>query len=155
MTPITKFSGKYRFLSNFFPCNIKDDYWLVYPSVEHAFQAAKSLDRKIRECFLNGSAGEAKIKGRRVEIRGDWEQVKVSVMKEFLRQKFTQEPLKTKLLETGDALLVEGNTWGDTFWGVCNGEGQNMLGKLLMEVRAELNPPNPPNPPKISDPPSF
>ena len=137
---ITSFSGKYRFLSNFaYGVKIKDDFGLEYPTVEHAYQAQKTTDLKLRECFLTGTPGQAKINGRRVEVRKDWYDINISLMKDFLRQKFSQEPFKTKLLETQDAVLVEGNTWGDTFWGVCNGIGKNMLGKLLMEVRAEIN----------------
>jgi len=136
---IRSFSGKYCFLSNFaYGVKIVDEFGLEYPTVEHAYQAAKSDDIRIRSCFLYGTPGQAKINGRRVEIRRDWDAVRINIMRDFLRQKFSQEPFKSKLLETGDFILVEGNTWGDTFWGVCNGEGQNMLGKLLMELRCEL-----------------
>jgi len=82
---------------------------------------------------------EAKRLGRRVRLRSDWEQVKYDVMLDVVRAKFNQHPdLAQKLLATGDEELVEGNDWGDTYWGVCNGRGKNMLGKILMRVRAEL-----------------
>ena len=66
--------------------------------------------------------------------------VKVKLMFELVLEKFKQNPeLKQKLLETGNQELIEGNTWNDTFWGVCNGQGQNWLGKILMLVRSELS----------------
>lgn len=79
--------------------------------------------------------------GRRVKLRPDWEQVKTAVMEEVVRAKFTQNPdLAALLLSTGDAELIEGNTWGDTCWGVDlrTGRGENRLGRILMKVRAEL-----------------
>ena len=86
---------------------------------------------------LNGAA--AKKLGRTVKLRPDWNEVKLSVMLEVLRHKFNQNPdLADKLLATGDTLLQEGNTWHDYYWGVCNGKGENNLGKLLMLVRQEL-----------------
>ena len=82
---------------------------------------------------------EAKRLGRRVRLRSGWEQVKYDVMLDVVRAKFNQHPdLAQKLLATGDEELVEGNDWSDTYWGVCNGRGKNMLGKILMRVRAEL-----------------
>jgi len=72
-------------------------------------------------------------------MRNDWEEVKVSVMRDLIRQKFKPgSELSDRLLDTGDWLLEEGNTWGDTFWGVCDGVGENWLGRLLMERRGEL-----------------
>ena len=91
---------------------------------------------KERERFLGLSGGRAKRLGR-VELRSDWEEVKIEVMREVLRCKFSQNPdLKAKLIATGDAELIEGNNWNDRFWGVCRGVGQNHLGRLLMELRA-------------------
>jgi ribA/ribD-fused uncharacterized protein len=135
---INKFRGKYSFLSNFFPVQIEDNLGLIYPSVEHAYQAMKSEDIKIRQCFQTGTSGDAKRNGRRISLRNDWEDEKVAIMLYLLRQKFSQEIFRKKLLETKDEELVEGNTWGDIFWGVCNGTGKNMLGQLLMQIREEL-----------------
>lgn len=84
------------------------------------------------------SPGEAKRLGRKATLRLDWEKVKLTIMEDLLRQKFAWKELKEKLLSTGDEELVEGNTWSDTFWGVCNGKGENHLGKLLMKIREEL-----------------
>ena len=74
-------------------------------------------------------------------MRPDWEQVKLGIMEEIVRAKFTQHPeLAGRLLSTGDLQLVEGNAWHDTFWGVdlATGKGQNRLGLILMRIRAEL-----------------
>lgn len=139
--PITTFFGTYRWLSNFYACSIRYD-GMTYPSVEHAYQASKTLHipqrRMIRALT---SPGQAKRAGRRVTVRPDWDQVRVGVMRGLLRQKFALPYFAQKLLATGDALIKESNTWGDTFWGVDSrtGEGQNMLGKLLMEIREELH----------------
>jgi ribA/ribD-fused uncharacterized protein len=139
---IDRFRGQYAFLSNFHQergTDIRLD-GEVYPSVEHAFQAAKTLDRNGRfRIRMALTPSEAKRRGRSVVLRADWEEVKVEVMYGLLRQKFRHgTPLAKLLLDTGDALLVEGNDWGDYFWGVCNGRGWNHLGKLLMRVREEL-----------------
>ena len=139
MDRVLGFSGEYRFLSNFYPAKVELD-GLEYVSTEHAYQAAKTLDaaerRHIRE---NTKAGEAKKLGQKVKKRSDWEQVKISVMEDLVRQKFTKhKDLKDKLLATGNAYLEEKNHWHDIFWGVCKGNGKNHLGKILMKVREEL-----------------
>lgn len=140
MEKIYEFRGEYRFLSNFYPCEVEYE-GIVYPSVENAFQAAKTLNNEERLQFTNVKPGIAKRLGRRVALRHDWEKVKVDIMKELLRKKFSQEPLKSKLLATGDKELEEGNKWNDRFWGVCppgSGMGKNILGRLIMEIRVEL-----------------
>ncbi len=134
---IRKFSGHYSFLSNFYPCIIKYE-GEVYSSVENAYQAAKSTDSKIRKQFTSLSAGHAKKLGQKIAKRDDWEDVKVDVMYDLLKQKFSQPKLRTLLLMTENDDLVEGNTWGDTTWGVYRGKGKNLLGKLLMKVRSEV-----------------
>jgi N-glycosidase YbiA len=137
---INSFSGQYRFLSNFAPALVRLD-GERYPTVEHAYQAAKTLDPQARVPFqtTTRTPGQAKRLGRRLVLRSDWEEVKVSTMLKLLRQKFCRKSENARLLlETLDEELVEGNTWGDTFWGVCDGKGKNMLGRLLMHVRNEL-----------------
>jgi N-glycosidase YbiA len=135
---IDSFRGQYRFLSNFSPAEIYFDD-VLYSTVEHAYQAAKTLDLREREQVQRApSAGDAKRLGRKVTKRDDWEQVKVKLMRMLLRKKFEHPVLADMLLETGDAELIEGNTWGDTFWGQCGGRGENWLGRLLMQVRDEL-----------------
>ena len=139
MNTITDFDGEYEFLSNFYEVPVMYD-GVQYGSSEAAFQAAKTLDPVERERFAKMTPDEAKRAGRRVKLRDDWEEVKVSVMEEVLRAKFAQnQDLLQKLLATGEALLVEGNDWQDTFWGfdVNLGYGVNMLGQLLMRLRAE------------------
>lgn len=138
MNVIDRFRGEYAFLSNFARCNVTYN-GRTYRTVEHAFQAAKSLDEKEQKIFLFLSdPAEAKKWGKQVHLRQDWEQVKDDIMKNLLTQKFSQEPFRLQLLSTGNAKLIEGNTWNDTYWGVCNGKGLNILGTLLMEVRDEL-----------------
>jgi ribA/ribD-fused uncharacterized protein len=136
---ISSFSGPHRFLSNFTPCSIVGEDGLAYKSVEHAYQAAKAINAADREKIRQApTAGEAKRLGRQVECRSDWEAVKVGVMERLLRFKFSNPHFKALLLDTGERRLVEGNTWGDTVWGVCGGKGQNKLGELLMKVRREI-----------------
>ena len=134
MTDITSFTKEYRWLSNFWEVDVTLDND-VYPSVEAAYQAAKTLIMSERVPFLTAKPAEAKKLGKTVTKRADWDQIKVSVMRDLLFQKFKNPELKEWLLRTGDAQLIEGNWWGDTFWGVCRGKGENHLGKLLMQVR--------------------
>ena len=139
--PIKKFIGKNRFLSNFWPGEVVYEKYR-YPSVEHAYQAAKTTDQAARRAIrFAEKPGQAKKLGKKVDMRPDWDQIKLQVMEDLTRQKYTRNPeLKAKLLATGDAELQEGNTWNDTFWGinVKTGEGENNLGKILMKVRDEL-----------------
>ena len=133
---IDRFSGKYFFLSNFYPSDVEYG-GLVYKNNEAAFQSQKDPSRQLEFTSLNPS--EAKRLGRRVTLRRDWEEIKVKTMKDIVREKFNQNPvIREKLLATGDEILVEGNTWNDRCWGVCNGVGKNLLGKILMDVRKEL-----------------
>jgi ribA/ribD-fused uncharacterized protein len=139
MFKIDSFSGDYKFLSNFYPCSVELD-GIVYPTVEHAYQAAKTIDPHERQIILETPQPNiAKKLGRYCTIRKDWDDVKLSVMSDLVWQKFSgDETLKSQLLATGDAELVEGNWWNDTYWGVCRGQGHNNLGKILMLVRNEL-----------------
>jgi ribA/ribD-fused uncharacterized protein len=133
---IDNFRGEYRFLSNFYsaPFLWAGSRW---PTSEHAYQASKTLNSNEKDTvWAAATPGQAKRLGRRVTKREDWDFVKVRIMREILEAKFVQNPdLMERLKTTGNAELVEGNTWGDTFWGVCNGVGENWLGKILMEVR--------------------
>lgn len=135
---IGPFKGPYRFLSNFYRYRVGFEGYF-YPTVEHAYQAAKTLSLTDRFAICNtDTPGEAKKLGRSVPLREGWDSMKLKVMLELLRNKFMYSPLKDALLATGTELLVEVNTWGDTYWGVCNNVGSNNLGKLLMKVRYEL-----------------
>jgi ribA/ribD-fused uncharacterized protein len=142
MEPILTFFGEHRFLSNFFVAELVWDN-IVWPSSEHAYQAAKTLDRseRIRISQLK-TPGAAKKCGKTIQLRPDWEAVKVEIMYEIVLAKFSQNPeLHDRLLATGDAHLEEGNSWHDRTWGVCpvgSGQGLNYLGVILMAVREEL-----------------
>jgi ribA/ribD-fused uncharacterized protein len=141
---INRFAGEYAFLSNFAPSpvRLRDDGGgvIVCATVEHAFQAAKTLDPGQRRFVAEApSPGEAKRRGRRVVLRPDWDEVRLDVMRACLAAKFRRgSDLAARLVATGSACLVEGNSWGDRYWGVCDGAGLNCLGKLLMERRAYL-----------------
>lgn len=136
---IDSFDNEYAFLSNFYEVPVK---WegITYPSNEHAFQAAKSLNPACRlEVAAAGTPGKAKRMGRNLQLRSDWENVKYDIMLDIVLAKFHQHlDLAEALLDTGNAELIEGNWWNDTTWGVCNGVGKNWLGKILMTVREQL-----------------
>lgn len=139
---INDFDGEYRFLSNFYPDN--------HDTLEHKYQAAKTDDPKEKARILGApTPGKSKSAGRKATMRADWDDIKVSVMRELLAEKFSDPELRQKLLDTGDNELVEGNYWHDTFWGVCTGTkkcrrgpheptGDNWLGRLLMELRTNI-----------------
>lgn len=139
---IDSFKAEYAFLSNFYMTLIYYE-GIVYQSTEHAFQAAKTLNQDVRlEIAHLPTCAKAKAKGRQVNMRHDWEQVKNKVMLDLCRIKFSKNPLKSMLLSTKNEELVEGNTWNDKTWGRVkeNGEwiGENRLGKTLMLVRDEI-----------------
>lgn len=135
---IDSFKGKYFFLSNFYESPVIYE-GITYLNNEAAFQAQKTLTNKERLAFTMLNPSQAKKLGRSVSLRPDWEDIKIDIMYNICKAKFTQnETLKTKLLKTGDATLIEGNTWGDKIWGQVNGVGENNLGKVLMRIREEL-----------------
>jgi ribA/ribD-fused uncharacterized protein len=139
-TRICGFFGEYRYLSNFHESYVFF-HKIQFKSVEHAYQAAKSLDPKEWERFSKlETAREAKKEGRKVQIRPDWEQVKLDLMFQFVFQKFNlSDFLCNQLTETGNKYLEETNHWNDTFWGVdIKNGGKNYLGKILMKVRQIL-----------------
>lgn len=133
------FTGAYRWLSNFWPCVIRMS-GVDYPTAEHAYQAAKTLNKEDRLAISQLSTpGQAKKAGRALDIRPNWDDIKLKAMKAIVMYKFKyNDELRNLLLATGEEEIMETNYWGDTFWGVCNGIGQNHLGKILMEVRKEL-----------------
>ncbi len=135
---IDSFRGDFGFLSNFYEASVYID-GKRYRSAEHAYQAMKFTDPAGREVVRNArSPGEAKKLGKSAQLPRDWESKKVTIMHDIVRKKFDNPFLKEMLLATEDAELIEGNHWGDRFWGVCKGSGQNFLGKILMEVRDEI-----------------
>lgn len=137
---IKEFQGEFRWLSNFAPCSIELD-GRMFPSVEAAYMSAKSNDWMWKEfCSdIKNTAGQIKKASRSITLISDWEDIKLKVMKECINQKFNQEPFKTKLRNTGNVKIQEGNMWNDKFWGVClkTGFGLNHLGKMIMEIRDE------------------
>jgi ribA/ribD-fused uncharacterized protein len=149
-TKIDSFTGVWACYSNFHTKTVLLD-GVKYRAVEHAYQAAKILDPQKRLVLSldfnpNLTAGQAKRIGQNLDLRKDWPEVKIPVMRDLLVQKFSDLELRTKLLASGDRELVEGNWWHDEFWGVCMGTdrckygphwpgGENHLGKLLMEIR--------------------
>jgi len=151
---ITSFTGRWRFLSNFYPAKIKYR-GIEYPTVEHFYVSQKIKD----EQFVNSkniplidcqemiskikTPSEVKEFGKNLKLRKDWEIVKRSIMEWALTEKFKDPDLKKMLIETGDEELIEGNYWHDVYWGVCNcqncGErGENNLGKILMKIRSNI-----------------
>jgi ribA/ribD-fused uncharacterized protein len=137
--PITDFR-EYPFLSNFYPAPVVYR-GLDFPTVEHAYQAAKCAnydDMLIVQ--QQATPGRAKRAPRRhnLEIRADWDDVKLDIMDLLLQQKFAIPEIRERLLSTGDEDIIEVNTWGDVFWGVCGNRGENYLGKLLMRIRSNI-----------------
>ena len=151
---IDKFYGEYRWLSNFWACHITIQWSgnvIHFPakSVEHGYQALKArfFDDFVKILWLE-SPGKAKRYARNMAIRPDWESVKISIMRDLIRQKFSDKnpELKKLLIDTNDIYLIEGNNWHDNFWGVCScnsirckKQSLNWLGQILMETRDELS----------------
>ncbi|AOR78551.1 hypothetical protein BES08_07020 [Novosphingobium resinovorum] len=135
---VTSFTGAHRFLSNFWPAAVSLDH-IIYPTVEHAYQAAKSVEPAKRAIVrMMPNPAMARTAGRRLGVRRDWVAVKVEVMRHLLEQKFAAgSHLADALDATGEMLLEEGNTWGDRFWGVYGGTGANTLGRMLMAIRTK------------------
>lgn len=136
---IMRFRGEFEYLSNFYPAQVELD-GVTYPTVENAFQAAKTLNPEERIPFVTCSPAEAKKMGRALNLRKDWEDVKEDVMRALLLQKFAvgSENLE-KLCATYPAPIIEGNDWHDTYWGKCQCPkchgGENRLGDILEWIR--------------------
>jgi ribA/ribD-fused uncharacterized protein len=134
--------------SNFAPCGVRDELGYWYPTVEHAYQASKTLDGEVRRRIGNlPKAGDAKRAGRALTLRPDWEQVKLHLMHRLLCYKYNptiHHVFANRLVETDTQYLVETNNWHDNYWGNCicancaNIVGENWLGRLLMLRRSEL-----------------
>jgi N-glycosidase YbiA len=135
---IEVFDKEFHFLSNFHYSPLVYDN-LTWSTAEHAYQAAKTNNVTQKSAIYRiDRPGDAKKMGKVVTVREDWEEVKLGIMYDIVKAKFDQNPdLREMLLATEDAEIVEGNWWGDTFWGVCKGVGENHLGKILMRVREE------------------
>lgn len=142
MRDVTSFWGKYRFLSNFWHAPVWGPFDKLYPTVEHAYQAAKTTDiNEAKRIWNEPSPGKVKRIGRTLTLRPEWDSdftFKLIIMEELVRRKFLYIDLKNQLNEI-DGHIQEGNTWGDTFWGVDlnSGKGENWLGRILMRIRDE------------------
>lgn len=140
--PIERFNGNYRFLSNFYALPVPIElYGNRFVTSEHAYQWWKidpADTRSIQALLATPLPGAAKRIAARARQRADWSNIRLAAMGHVLRLKFADPGLRYLLLATDERMLIEGNTWNDNFWGVCNGWGENHLGQLLMEVRAEI-----------------
>jgi len=138
--PITSFTGENRFLSNFHSSPV---LWLglTYPTVEHAYQAAKVAPQVLNYAQLTHNIrhattpGQAKRMGRNAPLRDDWNTVKLEIMRMLIEEKFFHTELRKALMDTAPCEIIEGNTWGDRYWGVSGGYGANHLGCILMDKR--------------------
>jgi ribA/ribD-fused uncharacterized protein len=140
MTSILGFkTPENAWLSNMALVTIEYD-GLLYASVEHAYQAAKTMNPKLREVIRREpNPYKAKELGRHLlELNPRWDNIKLEVMEFLIRQKFAQEPFRSKLIATRDCYIEETNYWGDRFWGKCDGTGKNHLGRLIMATRNTL-----------------
>lgn len=135
---IDGFVNEHYFMSNFY----RSSLWIdekKYPSAEHAYHAHKTLDPAVSETISHAkTAWEAKRLGRCVQLRPDWDDVKVDIMTKILRAKFENPLIRTLLIATSPKKLINRNSWNDKFWGVCRGEGLNTLGVLLENLRDEF-----------------
>lgn len=135
MEAITNFRGEYFFLSNFYPI-LMEVGGISYRTMEHYYQSNKATNlddaKMVRE---QPTPSMAKIKGRHIKLREDWDEVKDFIMRQGLEAKFALSEMRSKLIYTGDVELIEKNNWGDSYWGISFGHGQNKLGKMLMEIR--------------------
>ena len=132
------FKDNLYFLSNMYPCSITATYSgtrLTFSCVESAFQACKCMARASEFTTLDGY--QAKKLGRQVSLRNDWDTMRIVIMELLVRAKFEQNPVLIKDLVRINGDIVEENTWNDTFWGVCNGVGENHLGEILTKLRDE------------------
>ena len=144
MLKIAEFKDEYAFLSNFYECRMTYK-GRVFESSEAAYHAEKCLNEADKDKFIGIGPDASKKLGRKIALRPDWEDVKEHIMLDIVREKFLQNPeLAAKLVATGNAYLMEGNYWRDQFWGVYPEtgnpgiDGLNVLGQILMRVRAEL-----------------
>lgn len=138
LLPIESFKGEWSFLSNFEPCQIIYN-GLTFKNVESAYQAEKCLNEKDRLLFISTTGAEAKKLIKSLPIKHNWDDLKLKVMKDLVKQKFSQQKFEKLLLSTGSRKIVEGNYWKDTYWGVCNNVGENYLGRILMRIRSDKN----------------
>ncbi len=151
---IDSLTGRYRFLSNFYPSKIEHN-GIIYPTVEHFYVAMKIKEgQMIKTKYMTtedcrqmiskmSSAASVKNLGKTFKIRSDWDNIKLKVMEWALNEKFKDKDLSDLLVSTNGEEIVEGNYWHDNFFGICScksceGKGQNHLGKLLVSIREKI-----------------
>jgi ribA/ribD-fused uncharacterized protein len=151
---INTFTGRWRFLSNFYPVKIEHK-GIIYPSVENFYVAMKiKEDQVINNKFITApdcheliskirNPAEAKKLGKIIKVRKDWDEIKFKIMEWGVNEKFKNPELSKMLIDTGEEELIEGNFWHDVYWGKCNcgrcgNTGENNLGKILMSVREKI-----------------
>ena len=136
---INDFRGKNKWLSNFWMEPFTFD-GRVWPSSEHAYQAMKTMNREDQEIIRQAATPrETKKLGMKIDLRPRWDDMRAGIMFCIVKAKFEQSPeLRAQLLATEPNELIEGNAWGDTFYGRCKGKGDNWLGEILMQVREEM-----------------
>lgn len=136
--PIVKFRGQHWFLSNFYPVIITYQDHKFF-TAEHAYHSAKATCKDDFDFIRTGRGpADALHRSRRVAHREDWDDIKLQVMHDVLMEKFRLPRMRLLLQETGSRAIIEGNDWNECFWGVCDGRGENHLGKILMQIRREL-----------------
>lgn len=135
---IKGFNGEYRWLSNFWPSPFTFNGF-TWPTVEHAYVCHKAIPSRLIPTatkVLEMTAGQAKRYGRTINIREDFDMIKLYLMQSLQFRKYDENAeLLEKLLETGDCNIEETNAWSDQFWGVSEGYGANHLGRIIMGVR--------------------
>ena len=132
------FRNQLYFLSNMYPCRVRYK-GTEYSCSESAFQAQKCTKESEKSLFVGINGFDAKRLGRKVSLKSNWEIEKISIMEGIVREKFIQNPSLAEKLIKVEGPIQEDNSWHDTFWGICNGVGENHLGKILMKIRDELN----------------
>jgi len=137
---IVGFSKKtgYEFLSNFYGSTVAYE-GVLYPTVEHAYQASKSTNKQTRDLIKRAETPYvAKRLGKSIELRSGWADIRIDIMRLLIREKFENPFIRWQLKDTSPKILINENRWNDKFWGICNNMGENNLGKILMEVREEI-----------------
>ena len=131
--------NEYGFLSNMVVIDKPIVYQdIAYYSVENFYVAMKSLSLETRKKISKMDPKKSKVYGGTIKLRSDWENIKYSVLLYGLREKFKLNPYKSRLLSTGEKYIEETNWWNDKYFGVHNGYGHNILGRMLQHVRTEL-----------------
>ena len=141
ISKIKEFKGRYRFLSNFYLTPVIID-GMQFRSAEHAYMSFKSnnKDWKLKCMSTDIPPGQIKKLSKDIVLVEHWDKNKTHTMEKVIWAKFQSQLMKEQLLETGDAIIEEGNEWNDRFWGVDlkTGIGENNLGIILMKTRDKL-----------------